>query len=49
MSGGTCTPTNMYKVDDKVNPYGLTEFDIEEIDELLNIESNPDKEVINKD
>jgi hypothetical protein len=25
----------------KDNPYGLTEFDVEEVDELLNIEKNP--------
>lgn len=25
-------------LNDKENPYGLTEFDIEEIDELLNVE-----------
>ena len=33
-------------LNDKDNPYGLTEFDIEEIDELLNIESNPDKPTV---
>ena len=27
------------ELNDKENPYGLTEFDIEEIDELLNVES----------
>lgn len=30
-------------LNDKDNPYGLTEFDIEEIDELLNLEKNVDK------
>lgn len=28
----------------KDNPYGLTEFDVEEVDELLNIEKNPKTE-----
>ena len=30
-------------LNDKENPYGLTEFDVEEVDELLNIEKeSPD-------
>jgi nucleoid-associated protein YgaU len=28
----------------KDNPYGLTEFDVEEVDELLNVEKNPKSE-----
>src|SRR5690606_2359907 len=32
-------------LNDKDNPYGLTEFDIEEIDELLNVDEN--KELMN--
>ncbi len=32
------------ELNDKENPYGLTEFDIEEIDELLNIEGELGKE-----
>lgn len=31
------------ELNDKDNPYGLTEFDIEEIDELLNVEGELDK------
>ena len=32
------------ELNDKDNPYGLTEFDIEEIDELLNVEGELEKE-----
>ena len=31
-------------LNDKENPYGLTEFDIEEIDELLNVEKELEEE-----
>jgi hypothetical protein len=35
-------------LNDKENPFGLTEFDIEEIDELLNLDAQDEAEVINQ-